>query len=126
MKPMNDGSINIKRSSSGASGDIAIRKAMDAAYDERRPEPSDGELAKIGDDADFHATFGFDAKVDSRTGKPIQQGIGAPGRENLNHFQSILRYRGRAEYDKAVREIWKRDPKHAEKIGLEPPARASA
>jgi hypothetical protein len=61
--------------------------------------------------------WGHDAKKDSK-GNWIQQGIGAPGRETANHFVAIRRYQGQAEYEKALREIQKRDPERHAKLGL--------
>jgi hypothetical protein len=78
---------------------------------------------KAAKEAHYAAVFGHDAKRDPKTGEFIQQGIGAPGRENANHFAAILRYRGPAEYQAAVREIWKRDPDRAAKLGLPKPER---
>jgi hypothetical protein len=68
--------------------------------------------------AHYSAVYGFDAKRDPKTGEYIQQGVGAPGRENFNHFQAIRRYQGEAAYLKAVKEIWRRDPDRARKLGL--------
>jgi hypothetical protein len=75
------------------------------------------EAAKAAHEA---SVWGHDARKDSK-GRFIQQGIGSPGRENRNHFDAILKYRGPAEYAKAVKEIFGRDPKRAEALGLEMP-----
>lgn len=64
--------------------------------------------------------FGHDSHKD-RQGHPIEQGLGAPGCETANHFQSILKYEGAAAHQAALAEIWKRDPKHAAKLGLPKP-----
>lgn len=61
--------------------------------------------------------FGFDAKKD-RKGNFVQQGIGSPGHETANHFAAIRKYEGKEAWEAAVREIWKRDPKHAERLNL--------
>jgi hypothetical protein len=66
--------------------------------------------------------FGFDFKTDA-SGKPIEQGIGSKGHESLNHFNAMLKSEqtgliAPGTYKAAVAEIWKRDPKRAEKIGL--------
>jgi hypothetical protein len=66
--------------------------------------------------------FGFDHKKD-RHGNPIEQGIGAKGRENLNHFRALQKAEAMGmelpgTYDRAVAEIWKRDPDRARKIEL--------
>lgn len=80
-----------------------------------------GELPKSAIKDHFEAearnVYGHDAKRD-RKGNWIEQGIGAPGRESANHFASIRRYEGKESYEAAVREIWKRDPKRAQLIGL--------
>ena len=107
-----------------AVADIARRKAITAAEDAGRPLPSESELAAIELEALRKDVFGFDYKTD-RDGNPIQQGIGAPGRESVNHFASIRRYEGQAAYERAVREIYRRSPDHARKIGLPEPTRAS-
>jgi len=71
-------------------------------------------------EAEARNVFGHDAKQD-RKGNFIEQGIGAPGHETANHFVSILRYEGKEAYDKAVAELWKRNPKHAEALRLPKP-----
>lgn len=40
-------------------------------------------------------------------GRPVEQGIGAPGRETENHFAAIRRWGG-AEAEKAAREAAKK------------------
>jgi hypothetical protein len=91
----------------------------------RHAGASDEEAHFAGIKALEESVHGVGAQKD-RAGNWIAQGVGAPGRENLNHFQSIRRYQGETAYNAAVREIYKRDPDRARKIGLEPPARASA
>lgn len=80
-----------------------------------------GELPKdwlkLQAEAEAKNVYGHDAKRD-RKGNWIQQGIGAPGRETANHFASIRRYEGKEVWEVAVREMWKRDPKRAQAIGL--------
>jgi hypothetical protein len=61
--------------------------------------------------------FGQDAKRDGH-GNYIEQGIGAPGRETGNHLAGILKYEGQEAYQAAVDAIWKRNPAHAERLGL--------
>lgn len=73
-------------------------------------------IKKHFDDEDA-AVHGFDAKKD-RKGKRIQQGIGAPGHETGNHFAAIRRYEGEEAYRDAVMDLWKRNPKGAEALGL--------
>jgi hypothetical protein len=105
---------------------MAMQKALTAADDAGLPEPTDEELIAIGKEADFRATYGFDAKRDPKTGKGIQQGIGSPGNESLNHFASIRRYLGEAKFQTAIRKMWKENPDRAKKIGLEEPERISS
>jgi hypothetical protein len=66
--------------------------------------------------------FGFDAKQD-RHGNWIEQGLGAKGHETANHFAALKKAESSGlelpgAYDRAVAEIWKRDPDRAKKIGL--------
>lgn len=78
-------------------------------------------------EAEARNVFGFDAKKD-RKGNLIEQGIGSPGHETANHFAAIRKAEreGHEEpgaYRAALTEIWKRDPKRAEKLHLpKPPA----
>jgi hypothetical protein len=58
--------------------------------------------------------FGHDHKV--HKGQPVEQGIGARGRETMNHFNSVRRYEGEEFYWSEVARIWKDHPKHAEKL----------
>jgi hypothetical protein len=80
-------------------------------------ELPDGEIDRLALAAVETSVFGHDAKKD-RKGNYLQQGVGAPGFETGNHFSSILRYQGREHYEKAVREIWARDPKRAAALNL--------
>ena len=107
-----------------AVADIARRKAITAAEDAGRPPPSESELAVIELEALRKDVFGFDYKTD-RHGNPIQQGIGAPGRETTNHMQSIRRYEGEESYQRAVRRLWKENPARAKALNLPEPARVS-
>jgi hypothetical protein len=73
-------------------------------------------------DGERRNVFGFDSKTDAR-GQPIEQGIGAKGNETLNHFNAMLKAEQMGgvvpgTYKAAVAEIWKRDPRRAEKLGL--------
>jgi hypothetical protein len=111
--------------STSAVFDLAVQAALKTARDANRPDPSQAELTAIGREAEGRDVFGFDAAKDAK-GNFIPQGIGSKGHETTNHFTSIRRYAGEAAYQKAIREIWKRDPKHAEKIGLPAPERISA
>jgi hypothetical protein len=75
------------------------------------------------------AVWGADAKKD-RNGKWIPQGIGAKGFETGNHFASLKKAEQQGleppgSYDRAVAEIYRRDPDRARSIGLPPPERAA-
>jgi hypothetical protein len=105
--------------------DLVVQKAVRDARDKGKPVPSESELDAIGKRADALNVFGHDAKQRS-DGTWIEQGIGSPGHESTNHFQSIRRYESQAAYDRAVREIWRRDAKRAAALGLPQPARAGA
>jgi hypothetical protein len=74
--------------------------------------------------AHYAAVYGHDA-VKDRDGNYVQQGLGSKNHESANHFAAILRYQGREHYNRAVKEIFARDPERAKKLGLEMP-RASA
>jgi len=101
--------------------DQARDKAERAAIEIHRPL-DDATLDRIAADAEDASVHGHDAKKDSK-GKRIPQGIGAPGHETGNHFASILRYEGRAAYEKALRKMWKENPARAQALGLEQPER---
>ena len=75
--------------------------------------------AKRRDEIHRSVVFGHDHKV--RKGEPIEQGIGAQGRESANHFISIRRYEGEDAYWSAVGEIHKRDPKRHAALKLPHP-----
>jgi hypothetical protein len=77
-------------------------------------------------DAVARNIFGFDA-VKDRHGNYIEQGLGAKGHETGNHFSALKKAEAMGvelpgAYDKAVADIWKRDPGRAKKIGLPAPA----
>ena len=74
--------------------------------------------------AEQATVFGVDHKVVK--GVPQEQGIGAPGHETINHFNSLRKYEGEDAYQAAVADLWKRDPKHAKKLGLPPPKQKAA
>lgn len=79
--------------------------------------------------AEERNVFGHDVKHDKK-GNPIEQGIGSPGHETLNHFRALAlaEQQGReapGTYDAAVADIWKRDPERARKIGLHQPKKAA-
>ena len=72
--------------------------------------------------------FGFDHKKD-RQGNPIEQGIGSKGHETKNHFAALKKaeqmgLEPAGAYDRAVGEIWGRDPDRAQKLGLPKPNRS--
>jgi hypothetical protein len=73
-------------------------------------------------DAVAKNVFGHDA-VKDRNGNYLEQGVGAKGHETANHFQALKKSEAMGvelpgTYDKAVAEIWKRDPERAQKLGL--------
>ncbi len=100
--------------------------------DEMQTLIDQGELPRDAIKRHFEAeeknVFGHDAKKDSQ-GRYIEQGIGSPGHESLNHFVAIQKaeregYEPPGSYRRAVEEMWKRDPKHAQAINLpKPPTR---
>jgi hypothetical protein len=100
----------------GASA-VALQKALKDADDHGRPVPTHEQLIAIVREASARNVYGHDAKKD-RNGEWIEQGVGSRGRESINHFNAIRRYEGKEAYDDAVREMWKRDPDRAKKIGL--------
>jgi hypothetical protein len=59
-----------------------------------------------------------------RDGRPVEQGVGAPGRESVNSLAALRKWEGDDAYQAAVAAIWKRDPAYAERLGL-PKRRAS-
>jgi hypothetical protein len=70
--------------------------------------------------------FGQDAQKD-KNGNYIETGLGAKGHETGNHFNALKKAEAMGvelpgAYDKAVADIWKRDPGRAKKIGLPAPA----
>lgn len=86
------------------------------------PEMSDEAMDAEALQKVDESVHGVGAKKD-RHGHYISRAIGAPGFESGNHFAAILKYEGKAAYDKAVAEIWKRDPDRASKLSLPQPAR---
>lgn len=51
--------------------------------------------------------FGTDFK--QVKGKPVEQGIGSPGRETPNHFNAIRKYEGEEAYKAAIAKAKKAD-----------------
>lgn len=102
----------------------AYERAAKAAEDMRKPL-DEQTLTAIADEAEARNVYGDDAKKDAK-GNFIQQGIGAKGRETSNHFAALLRYEGPVVYQKALREIWGRDPARAKLINLPEPERLGA
>lgn len=72
--------------------------------------------------AEEKIVFGHD--FEKKKGVPIEQGIGAPGRETNNHFSGIRKYEGEEAYQVALAGIWKRDPDRAKKLNLPKPKAA--
>jgi hypothetical protein len=84
---------------------------------------------ELHEEAKAKATFGHDYKRD-RNGKPIEQGVGSPGNESINHFISLKKAEQAGiepfgSYDKAVAAMFKRDPERARKLGLQQPLPAA-
>jgi hypothetical protein len=104
---------------------ITRQKAIQAADDAHKPHPTEAEIQKLIDEAEFKAVYGHDA-VRRADGTPVVQGIGAPGRETPNHFAAIRKYEGQQAWERAVREIFRRDPDRAKKLGLPMPPRVGA
>lgn len=97
--------------------------------DERGGKLPPGTVAKHFKDED-ERVFGAGFKRDSN-GDPIEQGIGSPGNENVNHFRAMLQNEQRGinpkgTYDKAVADLWKRDPAKARKLQLPHPQKGAA
>lgn len=70
--------------------------------------------------AQENIVFGSDHKND-RKGKPIEQGIGSPGRENENHFAAIRKWEG-PEAEQKAREAaraFRAKAKNEEKAGAD-------
>lgn len=66
--------------------------------------------------------FGHDAQRD-RDGNWIEQGLGSKGHETANHFAALKKAEAMGielpgTYDKALADIWKRDPKRAAALRL--------
>jgi hypothetical protein len=76
-----------------------------AACLERSPDelaqlsPQDIEEYRL---AHFFNVFGANAKIDSE-GRPVEQGIGAPGRETPEHYAAIKAEKARALLIEAAR-----------------------
>jgi len=83
-----------------------------------------GASPEQAQDAVDKNVYGHNAVKDRKTGKYIQQGVGAPGHETVGHFNSIRKWEGEVAYQKALKEIFKRDPDRARKLGLPEPARS--
>jgi hypothetical protein len=104
---------------------ITRQKMIQAADDANRPHPSEAEIQKAVEEAEFRNCFGHDA-VRDKSGNPVQQGVGAKGRESHNHLAAIKKYEGLEAYNREVRRIWKETPDHAQKLGLPQPPRVGA
>jgi hypothetical protein len=86
------------------------------------------EATEAASEAERRNVYGWNYKKD-RNGNPIQQGLGAKGNENFSHFQALQKrvqqgFEPPNAYTDAVKEIWKRDPGRAAKIGLQKPIQA--
>lgn len=74
--------------------------------------------------AEEKIVFGHD--IEKKKGHPVEKGVGSAGRENGNHFNGIRKYEGEEAYQGALEEIWRRDPDHAKKLGLQKPRSKAA
>ncbi len=93
-----------------------------------------GQLPRDAIEKHFEAealnVFGHDAK--KVKGEFVEQGIGSKGHETANHYAAHLKaervdkIEPPGAYEAAVKEIWKRDPKRAEKLKLPRPESFSA
>jgi hypothetical protein len=74
-------------------------------------------------EAQARNVFGADA-VKDKHGNFVEQGIGAKGRETLNHFNALKKAEAMGmelpgSYDREVAAMWKNFPDRAKKIGLQ-------
>jgi hypothetical protein len=72
------------------------------------------------------ATSVFGHGFEVKDGKPVSQGIGAPGHETLNHFNALKLAEdngteAKGTWANAVRDFWRREPERAEKMRLPRP-----
>lgn len=70
-----------------------------------------GSLAKQKAHQAEEAKIVFGTDFKSVKGKPVEQGIGSPGRETPNHLNAIRKYEGEEAYKKAVAEAEARKKK---------------
>lgn len=100
---------------------------MPDQFENMTPEEQEEYLApanvKAREAIQQSVVFGHDHKTVK--GEPVEQGIGARGRESGNHFASILRYEGKEAFDAAVAELHKRDPKRHAALKLPVPKKAA-
>ena len=95
--------------------DIAYRDAV-------KKGKSHEEATAAGIEADKKNTWGWNYKTD-KNGQPIPQGIGAKGNESIGHFDALRKrvtqgLEAPNAYADAVKELWRRDPERAAKLGL--------
>jgi hypothetical protein len=118
--------IDISKLATSAVGATAMYAAVKAADAVNDREPTVEELIAIGEHAEALATFGHDAKEDSK-GYWQQQGVGAwPERVTMNSLNGIKKYEGPAAYQKALKRLWRDSPERSRKIGAPEPDRLSA
>jgi hypothetical protein len=106
----------------GAKMPEEIGRGKSAVYDAAREAGASVEQAL---EVEARNVYGENAKQD-RNGNWIEQGIGSKGNESIGHYQSIRKFEGEISYQRALKEIWSRDPNHARKLGLPEPAKAGA
>jgi hypothetical protein len=83
-----------------------------AEWEELTPEEQRAHQAQ-----EDRIVFGHDFQRD-RNGNPIEVGVGSPGNPSINSLAAIRKWEGEDSYQKAVADIWQRDPEKAKKLGL--------
>lgn len=63
----------------------------------------------------------FGTDFEKKKGVPVEQGIGAPGRESRNHFMALRKHEGEDAYREAYDEFVKRNPEGAKRLNLPKP-----
>jgi hypothetical protein len=84
--------------------------------EERKSYFADEEMTVFG-----RTKTGEPAFERNRSGTPIELGLGAAGRENLNHFAAIRKWEGEDAYQAAIAKAWKTNSEHAARIMLPKP-----
>jgi len=106
----------------GAKMPEEVVQGRSAVYDRARAAGATIEQA-LREEA--RNVYGNDAKQD-RNGNWIEQGVGSKSNETIGHYQAIRKFEGEIAYQRALKEIFARDPNHARKLSLPEPAKAGA